>query len=143
MKKRIINSNREKQYMCYQSTECAYRVKNNVLHPYFLESQPEKAENRIFFIGSDKALFDKIQTHKICQNLGPASTISWKLKNPFFSFKISHTQWGTFLDPGVKIFGFWSMVKTGGSSGVQKCLSIGIDKRSKIKKQYTYEKQEH
>ena len=34
-------------------------MKNNVLHPYFLESQPEKAENRIFFIGSDKVFFDK------------------------------------------------------------------------------------
>ena len=34
-------------------------MKNNVLHPYFLESQPEKAEKEIFFIGSDKTFFDK------------------------------------------------------------------------------------
>ena len=89
-------------------------------------------QNRGFIRGPKcMSILIKKWTHKICQNLGPASTISWKLKNPFFSSKISHTQWGTFLDPGVKIFEFWSMVKTGGSFGVQKCLSIGIDKRSK------------
>ena len=76
MKKSSTNSNREKQYMYYQNTECMHRVKNTVLHPPFSESQPEKAEKGAFFIGSDKVLFDKIQTHKICQNLGPASTIS-------------------------------------------------------------------
>ena len=59
MKNRNINSNREKQSVYYQNTECIDRVKNNVLHPYFLESQPEKAENRIFFIWSDKVFFDK------------------------------------------------------------------------------------
>ena len=67
-------------------------MKNNVLHPYFLESQPEKAENRIFFIGSDKAFFDKIQTHKICQNLGPASNYIMKIKKPvFFVQNLAHS----------------------------------------------------
>ena len=76
MKKRSINSNREKQPIYYQNSEGIHRVKKSILHLPFSESQPEKAENRIFFIGSDKVFFDKIQTHKICQNLGPASTIS-------------------------------------------------------------------
>ena len=59
MKKRIINSNREKQHMYYQNREGVHRVKKRILHPPFSESQPEKAENRIFFIGSDKVFFDK------------------------------------------------------------------------------------
>ena len=48
MKKRIINSNREKQHIYYQNIEGIYRMKKSVLHPYFLESQPEKAENKTF-----------------------------------------------------------------------------------------------
>ena len=76
MKNSNLNSNREKHHIYYQNGDCVHRVKKSILHPPFSESQPEKAENRIFFIGSDKVFFDKIQTHKICQNLGPASTIS-------------------------------------------------------------------
>ena len=59
MKKRIINSNREKQYMCYQNTECMHKVKNTVLHPHFSESQPEKAEKETLFVGSIRILFDQ------------------------------------------------------------------------------------
>ena len=49
-KNRNINSNREKHHIYDQNVEGIYRVKKSILHPYFLESQPEKAENRIFFI---------------------------------------------------------------------------------------------
>ena len=59
MKKRAINSNREKQYMCYQNTECMHRVKNTVLHPPFSESQPEKAKIMTFFIWSNLIHFNK------------------------------------------------------------------------------------
>ena len=77
MKNSSLNSNRERHPIYDQNGDCVHRVKKSLLHPPFSESQPEKAENRIFFIGSDKVFFDKkIQTHKICQNLGPASTIS-------------------------------------------------------------------
>ena len=59
MKNSVINSNREKQHMYYQNIEGIHRMKKSVLHPPFSESQPENAENRIFFIGSDKVFFDK------------------------------------------------------------------------------------
>ena len=59
MKKRIINSNREKHHIYYQNGDCVHRVKKSILHLPFSESQPEKAKNRIFFIGSDKVFFDK------------------------------------------------------------------------------------
>ena len=54
-----INSNREKHHIYYQNVEGVHRVKKSVLHLPFSESQPEKAENRIFFIGFIKVLFDK------------------------------------------------------------------------------------
>ena len=59
MKNSGINSNREKQHIYYQNREGIHRMKKSVLHPPFSESQPEKAENRIFFIGSDEVFFDK------------------------------------------------------------------------------------
>ena len=59
MKNSVINSNREKEPMYYQNREGVHRAKKIILHPPFSESQPEKAENRIFFIGSDKVFFDK------------------------------------------------------------------------------------
>ena len=57
MKNSILNSNREKQYMCYQNTECMHKVKNTVLHPPFSESQPEKEEKEAFFVGSTRTFF--------------------------------------------------------------------------------------
>ena len=57
MKKRIINSNREKQHLCYQNTECIHRVQKSTLHPPFSESQPEKAEKETFFVGSTRIHF--------------------------------------------------------------------------------------
>ena len=59
MKNSNLNSNREKHHIYDQNVEDVHRVKKNILHPTFSESQPEKAENRIFFIGSDKVFFDK------------------------------------------------------------------------------------
>ena len=59
MKKRIINSNREKQHMYYQNREGVHRVKKRILHPPFSESQPEKAEKGTSFVGSIKTLLTK------------------------------------------------------------------------------------
>ena len=56
MKKSAINSNREKEPMYYQNREGAHRVKKSILHPPFSESQPEKAEKEIFFVGSIRVI---------------------------------------------------------------------------------------
>jgi hypothetical protein len=47
-------------------------------------------------------------------------------KATFFVKNPAHSR-GTFLNPGVKIFDFLSRVKTGGSIGGPKCLSIMVD----------------
>ena len=57
MKKRIINSNREKHPIYDQNGDCVHRVKKSILHPPFSESQPEKAEKGTFFVGSTRIPF--------------------------------------------------------------------------------------
>ena len=48
MKKRSINSNREKQPIYDQNVEDIHRTKKGILHPPFSEIQPEKVENKTF-----------------------------------------------------------------------------------------------
>ena len=57
MKNRNINSNREKHHIYYQNVEDVHRVKKNILHLPFSESQPEKAEKGTFFVESTRIFF--------------------------------------------------------------------------------------
>ena len=66
-------------------------------------------------------------TIKNLSKIGSSKYYIVKIKKATFFVKNPAHSRGTFLDPGVKIFDFLSRVKTGGSIGGPKCLSIMVD----------------